>query len=353
MGAPGDSTSSIGCTTAGDGGEFQSAPRSDSLLNPPVACTDSTIAIPAGQADNDHTFLSDADGMQNFTDPMATVLQCIAFLGDKGCGFEHQLASIDHALGTDNLQPSSTGALVPTPPPTNAGFLRPDAYLVILILTNEDDCSAPQGTLLYSLDAGGSNQQNIMNALGPISNYRCNEFGHLCQDPTGSAPTALIEPPLKAPADHQGTAAAPTLDMTACQSNDTSSGMLTPVLQFVDDIKSLKPDPDNDILVAAIAAPATPYTVAWVPESGGQNTQSGELWPEMEHSCGPSNGTLGIVNPEATQLTTDESFGDPGVRIAQFTSAFHNNVLGSICDSDYGTTISAVATKIGQMIGQP
>ena len=29
------------------------------------------------------------------------------------------------------------------PPSTNANFLRPDAYLGIVILTNEDDCSAP------------------------------------------------------------------------------------------------------------------------------------------------------------------------------------------------------------------
>ena len=44
------------------------------------------------------TFISDADGMPNYTDATAAqVLQCIALLGEKGCGFEHQLASIDRA----------------------------------------------------------------------------------------------------------------------------------------------------------------------------------------------------------------------------------------------------------------
>ena len=352
MGAPGDSTSEIQCSTFGDDGELQSAPRSNSMLNPPVACTDSTIAVPVSSTDNDHTFISDDNGTENFTAPLATVLQCIALLGDKGCGFEHQLASIDHALGADNLEPDANGVLQPNPPATNANFLRPDAYLVILILTNEDDCSATPPTDLYSLNAGGSNQQNIMNALGPISNYRCNAFGHLCQDPASAAASALIEPPLNAPADHQGPATAPTLDLADCESNDTN-GLLTPVSKFVNDIKALKPNPDTEILVAAIAAPATPYTVAWFPEQNGQNTQPGELWPQLEHSCGPSDGTLGIVNPKATQLTTDESFGDPGVRIAQFTGAFANNVSGSICDPSYATTLNAVAGKIGQMIGQP
>ena len=45
--------------------------------------------------------------MPNYTDPSLTdVLQCIALLGDSGCGFEHQLASIDRALGADGIGPA-------------------------------------------------------------------------------------------------------------------------------------------------------------------------------------------------------------------------------------------------------
>ena len=72
--------------------------------------------------------------------------------------------------------------------------------------------------------------------------------------------------------------------------------MLTPVAKFVSDIKALKPDPDHQILVAAITGPATPYTVAWVPASGGINTKPGELWPQVEHSCGAAGAD--DVNPE-------------------------------------------------------
>ena len=318
MGAPGDATSSIMCTKAGDQGQFQSMPRG--------TCTATTLT--AGD-----TFISDADMMPNYSDAnLADVLQCIALLGDKGCGFEHQLASIDRALGGDGQQPS-----------TNANFLRPEAYLAIVILTNEDDCSAPANTQLYSLNGG---QQNIANPLGPISNYRCNQFGHLCTDPTTGA---VIAPPLAPPSDAQGTAAAPTLDLTDCTSNGAGSGLLTPVAQFISDIKALKTDPDNQIVVAAIAAPATPYTVAWLPQTGGQNTQPGELWPVIEHSCGSAGG---YVNP-AGQIVTDGSFGDPGVRIAAFVNAFPYGYLASVCDASYSSVLSAVTARIGQLIGVP
>ena len=318
MGAPGDSTGSIQCTAMGDQGKFESIARG--------TCTDTTLAP-------GNTFISDADRMPNYSDAsLADVLQCIALLPDHGCGFEHQLASIDRALGGDGQLPS-----------TNAGFLRPEAALAIVILTNEDDCSAPANTELYSLNGG---QQNIANPLGPIANYRCNQFGHLCTDPTTGA---VIAPPLVPPSDARGTAAAPTLDLTDCTSNGAGNGLLTPVAQFISDIKSLKTDPDNQIVVAAIAAPATPYTVAWLPPSGGQNTQPGELWPVIEHSCGSAGG---YVNP-AGQIVTDGSFGDPGVRIAAFVKAFPYGYLESVCDPSYTSVLSALTARIGQLIGSP
>ena len=252
-------------------------------------------------------------------------------LGDQGCGFEHQLSSISRALGAD-------GSPAPT---SNAGFLRPDAQLAIIVLSNEDDCSAPAGTVLYSLNGG---QQNIANPLGPIANYRCNQFGHLCVDPAASGSSCLTEPPPQPPADAQLVATTPTLNLTDCESDD-SSGMLTSVSAFVNGIRALKADPDNQIVVGAIVAPPTPYAVAWLPESGGINTTPGELWPLVEHSCGPVGGD--DVNP-AGQTTTDDSFGDPAVRIGQWVRAFGaNGVSASICDGNYGSAFSAIVSKIG------
>ena len=91
--------------------------------------------------------------------------------------------------------------------------------------------------------------------------------------------------------------------------------------------------------------------MAWLPAVGGQNTQPGEVWPVIEHSCGAAGGD--DVNPEATMHPTDGSFGDPGVRISQFVNAFQNSVLASICDASYASSMQAIATKLGQLITPP
>ena len=80
-------------------------------------------------------------------------------------------------------------------------------------------------------------------------------------------------------------------------------------------------------------------------------SQPGELWPAIEHSCGAKGAP--DVNPKATMNPTDSSFGDPGIRIAQFVNAFKNSVLASICDSNYASSMTAIATKLGQLITPP
>jgi len=311
MGAPGDATVSIGCTREGDQGVFQNQPRG--------GCQ--------GGLEPGATYISNVGGVANYTGQLTDVLACITPLGAKGCGFEHQLASVVRALGADG-QPAPEG---------NAGFLRQDAELAIFLLTNEDDCSAPADTTVYSLNGS---EQDLRNPLGPIGNYRCNQFGHLCRDPASANPSALIKPPLNPPSDAQGSGT-PTLDLVDCESNDTSSGLLTPVSQFVAQIQALKADPSR-ITVGALVAPAAPYTVQWTPSSGG--IIQGELWPSVEHSCGlPGEAD---VNPLATDVTTDGSFGDPAVRITQWVKAFGDNgLVGSICD-DYGLTMGSMATKV-------
>jgi len=325
MGVPSDVMASLMSTAQGDNGAFQSTPRG--------TCTSTTLT-------NGATYLTDdGDGVTNFTDPIASVLQCISLVGDKGDGIIQPLAAAARALGADNVLNG-----VPTPPATNVGFLRPDAYLAIIFLVEQDDCSVPAGTKLFSLNGG---EQNLTNPLGPISLYRCNEFGHLCKDPASSDPQALIMPPLNPPPDARRTGSTPTLDLTDCQDNDQGTGLLTPVSTFVSQIKALKADPDHQIIVSSISAPPAPYTVAWVPAPSGSDTQPGELWPEIEHSCGAAGGD--DVNPEATMNPTDGSTGDPGVRLAAFVNGFSDSVLASICDPSYAAAAAVIATKIGQL----
>jgi hypothetical protein len=327
MGAPSDVMAQLMTTAQGDNGAFQNTPSG--------TCTSTTLM-------NGATYLADdGSGTANFTAPMATVLQCISLVGHSASGFPQPLAAAAHALGADNVVNG-----VPTPPATNVGFLRPDAYLAIIFLVDQDDCSVPAGTKLFSLNGG---EQNLTNPLGPIALYRCNQFGHLCKDPASSDPQALIMPPLNPPSDAQRTGSTPTLDLTDCQDNDQGTGLLIPVSQLVSEIKALKSDPDNQIIVSSISAPPTPYTVAWVPAPAGEDTQPGELWPEIEHSCGAAGSD--DVNPEATMNTTDGSAGDPGVRLAAFVNGFSDGLLASICDASYASSLHAIATKVGQLPG--
>src|SRR5579863_3917544 len=306
MGAHSDSQ--IGCTELGDDGAFH--------YQPEAACTATTIT-------SGDTYISEVNDVANFTNPIANVFQCIALLGDSGCGFEHQLASIDRALGADGLGP---------PPATTADFLRPEAHLGIVILTNEDDASAPENTTIFSLNG---HTQNMRNPDGPLANYRQNggpRSPHLCQDPASANHTAFITEPLQIPSDAQGTTSAPTLNLTNCKDNDSSSSAFYPVSKFVNDIRSVKGlgAADSQIMVAGIIGPTTPVEIGWYPpNAAAQDPAPGELWPDEMHSCGAQGGTQ--VSDYATQFTTDGSFGDPGIRLAQFLNAFPMNMQASIC----------------------
>ena len=303
----------------GDQGLFRAAAED--------TCLSTTLAPGA-------TFLASNGKTANFTGQISDVFQCIALLGSKGCGFENQLASIDRALGADGQGPA---------PAQNAGFLRDDAILAIVLLTNEDDCSAPRNTKVYS--ENGSNE-SLANPLGPISGgYRCNRYGHLCTDPNTGAKGVM--PPLTPPPDATGNP--PILNLTECKSNDSDTGMLTPVRKFISDIRALKPDPDHQILVAAIMAPAAPYAVTWAPATKG--SAASEQWPLVMHSCGAAAGDA--VNPAATDLISDGSFGDPGVRISEFLNGFQDSVTASICAPSYAGALTAIAMRINQKFSPP
>jgi len=325
MGAPSDVASSVGCTAEGDGGAFRTGAITGTCTN--------------GAPEAGATYLTDdGKGTTNFNGTLAGALQCIAGVGNTGCGFGQPLAAAVRSLGADDLLSGT-----PNPPATNVGFLRPDAYLAIILLVDRDDCSPPTNTELFSVQG---QPDNLTNPLGPLNYYRCNRYGHLCNDSRSASPTALISPPLQPPGDAQGTASQPTLDLQNCQDNDTATGLLTPVQVFVDQIKALKADPANEIMVAAFTAPATPYSVVWMPAAGGQSTSPGELWPQVELSCGPQGG---VTNPESTDFTTDGSSGEPGVRVSQFANAFPDSYLTSICYASYAVAMHTTAVKIAEL----
>jgi hypothetical protein len=285
-----------GCSGNGDDGVFR--------YGPGVGCAATNLEANA-------TFIAaPIGGEPNFTGDISDVFQCIANVGDAGCGFEHQLASVARALGADGMPA----------PDANLGFLRADAYLAIVLLTNEDDCSAPIHSVLYDTEAN----LNLASVVGPPGNFRCNEFGHLCSQGGGPlARPSRIAPPGDAPVSYD-----------SCVSAE-GQGMLTPVgaTGFAGQIKALKADPASQILVAAITGPTTPYTVTWqtppIADTGP--------WPEMAHSCGSPSDPAG--------------FADPAVRIQQFVGEFGGNgLVESFCQSNYTSALQLVAQRMAGMI---
>ena len=281
----------FGCDGNGDNGVFQFAPTGDCLA---------TTLQPGA------TFIADTGGVNpvtNFTAPdITTVLQCIMAVGTAGCGFEHQLAAVARALGADGAPP----------PRENRGFLRDEAYLEIIILSNEDDCSAPVNSPLYQ----ATGQTTLASSIGPPGNYRCNEFGHLCGNPPK-------KPPRLSPNPGDLTTEV-TLD--DCVSAE-DQGLLTPVATFARGIKALKADPAEKILITSIQGPVTPYTVHWT----APPTNDTGPWPSIEHSC----------------TATDSSSADPGVRLQLFAQQFGGNGLTySICSDNFGPALNTLAMKL-------
>ena len=85
----------------------------------------------------------------------------MASLGTEGCGFEHQLQSLRAALAASD--PASNLAV------SNRGFLREDAFLGIVILSDEDDCSGEPDATLYQDPVAGQS-----------GSLRCALLGHVC-----------------------------------------------------------------------------------------------------------------------------------------------------------------------------
>lgn len=261
-----------GCTGNGDNGTLQSTARGG---------TDPQLQ------DAFIKDLEDGNGgrIRNYSGDLASAFSSIAQLGTDGCGFEQQLEAMRRALNGSNA--------------TNAGFLRPEAYLAVIFVTDEDDCSTRDNNMF------DTSQMAPDSPLGPLSSFRCFEFGVVC-DPDDNP---------RAPGPRQN-----------CQPRDDSQYM-HPVQQYVDFLRSLKPDDPNGIIVAGIVGDVEPVVV-------GLNQES---QPELAPSCVSASG-------EAA----------PGVRMQTFLSQFpQRNTITTICNENLENALVLIAQLLAKVIGNP
>jgi hypothetical protein len=212
-------------------------------------------------------------------DDIAGALSCIVQLGVGGCGFEQPLAALQRALTN----------------PANDGFRVDGHALAIMILTDEDDCSAIDPTVFDPDD---------LDTWGPLSSFRCFEHGVVC-DPDAPRTSG---------------------DKLDCRPRD---GVMLDPADVADAL--LADTPAGWLAVSIFAGDRDPVAVAPDPE---RPTEA-----RMVPSCrSPSTG-----------------YADPGIRLGAFLDRLVPHLgprasYSSICSDDLAPPLAAFAAQIAAML---
>jgi hypothetical protein len=244
------------------------------------------------------------NGTDNFSatgQTLAETFSCMATVvdpdgtvgGHTGCGFESQLEAAYRALH-DTI-------------PDNSGFLRPNAILAVVWVTDEDDCSADPGSDLF---------QTSTAKYGPLDSYRCAQNGIVCDG-------MLLPSQPQASFGH------------CAPATPAQGGKLTDLERYVHFFTTdsthggIKADP-SDVILAAITAPKDPVGTMLV--TGGALCGGGGNCTNIAHSC--------------TAADNPAFFGDPSQRLSYVVEKAAAHQLTSICDTDYKSALEGIADKI-------
>lgn len=265
-----------GCHGQGDRGQFQV--KDGCGLDPNTA----------------HFLTRDSKGTPNFKGKLEDVFACLANLGTSGCGYEHQLQSVRVALSSYN--------------PDLKSFLRPDAYLGIVLLTDEDDCSADPTATLFSQQIDGQDPS-----------FRCNTAGHLCGGQP--VPAAPFSAPLASCTPYE----------RAADAADAQQRLIN-VSDLIAYVKGLKPGRPDRILVAGV--------IGWTDQAGALY-QVGE---QPQEGGGQAMGVTPICDvPGAGKAA-------PGVRLKSFIDAFGaNGSWHSICGADLAVAMQKIGAALAKL----
>jgi hypothetical protein len=261
----------------------------------------------AGMTTDGAPFLSDLEPTMdggprrpNYNGSLKDAFGQMAVVGAGGCGFEQHLEAMKAAL-----QPSNV---------VNAEFLRPDAYLAVIFIADEDDCSLSHYSLL------GTDQASIVE-LGAPQSFRCTRFGVLCNQ-GGETTDEMNEVGTK----------------SQCHPNDESR-YLTNVAEYAAFLKNLKPSDPTKVIVAGIMGTTD---VIKTELRRPQGTPEGT--PEVEalaHSCT-------YVGADGIEVA------DPPIRLKFFLDQFPNrSTFVSICQPDLSGGLQQIAELLKTVLGDP
>jgi hypothetical protein len=249
---------------------------------------------------------------RNYTGDLADQFSCMAQLGINGCGFEQHLGAMKAALeNTDE----------------NAGFLRDDAFLAVIFIQDEDDCSTFDNDIF-----GGAGDDDRDSEFGEYSSFRCFEYGTDCE------PSAERE---TGPRDN-------------CVPADDSP-YIEPVATYVDFLRNLKDSP-NQVIVAEVTGPTEPVIVGEDPDS---QPRANQLWVEPACVVCPGGGDdcSASFGSEGEALVA----AAPSIRMKAFLDGFpQRSTFQSICnynketdDVDLSGALTQIALLLKRVVGNP
>jgi len=266
----------------------------------------------------------------NFTGKIEDVFGCLAGnVGVGGCGYEHQLGALEWAFYlTDNQ--------------SQLDFLRPEAYLGIVLLTDEDDCSAPMQSQMFAKSAPAE-----------AGSLRCATRGHICDGVDLSFPTTS---PVSVPFESCHARMDDTCDPSVDTSGATSCNALMSVSQLASEVKQLKgggAEADDKILVAAIYGTqrkgdttARPYKIDLTPN---QNVGPAEVYDYWPICYDPDFTPAGSY----FDRTAADQGATGGLRITAFLDQFKpdSRLAYSICESDFGPAMAGIGKALASKMG--
>jgi fibro-slime domain-containing protein len=291
----------------------------------------------------------------NFTGDINRVFACLASnLGTFGCGEEHQLQAFEFALVSSGLGATNDAQHL---------MLRPSAYLGLVFLTDEDDCSAALSDGMF-----GSPPQGPAGLQGESASLRCYTRSHTCNGknlsdaPPGYPTTAAFVAPLASCTARTDACPNPTDGTgTTDTSQPTQCSPLKDYKHLAAEIKGLKSDPANQILVAGIFGwplggtdlASASYKIAPTPNANVADTVHPTVYDTWPVCYDPGH--------QPTAATTDRTTGfdpaaagwgaTPGLRLSSFVDEFGESGLKfSICETDFAPAMSQIGSRLAAQL---
>jgi hypothetical protein len=321
------------CLDRIDAGEF-SALTTEGPIDRASACTDlcaltsADLPITPTVTASDPTprprrWIESIAGQTNLPDGVSAVeaFQCFGPQGVAGCGMESPLESMREALAA-SADPKSP----------NYGFVRPDALLAVVFITDETDCSINPAHSEFFL----TQTDPVFSGGGAPDSGSCWRMGVTCD---GAGPTFAG-------------CRASDLGVDGQPAGDPDDAMLAPVRRYIDFLQAIEDDKrtrdaKQEVIVAMLVGVPPGYEDGDVPL-----VYRDDLDPDFVDQYGVSPGCT--FEKDGVLLTR----AVPPVREREFAEAFELRAdpdvrqpnLYSLCQSDYSDALSAIADGIRQKI---